>query len=101
MLSDEEKHKIVSGRMAEKLVKLPEWELFDRDVREMIRLWENSALQRGETNFEKGAVFGMKLLINAPSEMIAEMKELVKREAATEDSESEILGDESVEGNSP
>lgn len=86
-LSEEELLALRLGKLARDLVAHPCWEAFSAGVRDVQTFYTVRALAKGETEFEKGAVFGLSLVLRLPHDTIETRDEVL---AAHRDYEEEV-----------
>jgi hypothetical protein len=89
LLSDSERAIVHDGALAKRLLEYEEWMAFVRAVGELKGTMVARSLQKGDTDFEKGAVFAIDLVMGAPRNTIEERERLLAREASLSESERE------------
>jgi hypothetical protein len=82
MLSDEERDFVRLGALAEELKKHDGWSAYVRAVAMLRESYVPRALARGDSDYEKGAVFAMDLVLTCLDATIERRKELLERERA-------------------
>lgn len=90
MLSDEERDIVEAGRLAKKLIEYPEWKMFTGAIEKLRENFTTQALQRGDKEYEKGAVFAINLVLSAPTDTITAREELLARERRLHPEEDEF-----------
>ena len=80
MLSEDERAAVKMGGIAKKLIEYPEWTFFEESIKMLRATYGRLAVQRGETEFEKGALFAIDLVLQSPQDTIDERKRLLDRE---------------------
>ena len=104
MLTSDESEEVRLGGLAIELMGHPGWLAYSKAVENLKRVYAAQALTRGDTNFEKGAVYAIDLVMTCLDATIDRRKELLAREASLratrrEDEESgpEVMGEAQAE----
>ena len=89
MLSESERDAVRAGNLAEQMKQSPWWPVFLASLDAQKEIWLRDALRKGETDFEKGAVYAFDLVRAAPDATIERRDELLARERALSATEDE------------
>jgi len=82
MLSEPERDAVRYGALAEELKAHPGWSAYVHAVSELRLVYLPQALAKGMTDYEKGAIFAMDLVLTCLDATIDRRKELLERERA-------------------
>src|SRR5215471_15770517 len=81
MLSEEEREHVRLGALAKELKEHSGWSAYLAAVGDLRRVYLPQALARGDSDFEKGAIFAIDLVLTCLDATIERREELLSREA--------------------
>ena len=88
MLTDEERESVRLGALAKELKAHAGWVAYTKAVEDLRRVYLPQAMKRGDSDFEKGAVYAIDLVLTCLDATIERRDELIERERATPDEET-------------
>lgn len=92
MRTEDDDKTVKFGRLLEELIKHPAWTSYDIAIQDLQESRTRLAMQVGDTDYHKGAVYGLGLALLAPKVTIEHMKEILEAERQAKEIE-EALGE--------